>query len=141
MSTPAQSRARYQREAILAASPARLVTLLYDRLVLDLSRAAAAQESSDWFAASKLLLHAQAIVAELSASLDVRVWNGGERLQALYTYTSQALVLANINRDIGRTREALDLIVPLRDAWLEASAESITPFPVAGPDSRTLGIA
>lgn len=141
MSTPAQSRARYQREAILAASPARLVTLLYDRLVLDLSRAAAAQESSDWLAASKLLLHAQAIIAELSASLDVRVWNGGERLQALYTYTSQALVLANINRDIGRTREALDLIVPLRDAWLEASAESVTPLPIAGPDGRTLGIA
>lgn len=141
MNSPARSRARYQREAILAASPARLITLLYERLVLDLARALAAQDSGDWFASSKLLLHAQAILAELSASLDVRAWNGGEQLLALYTYTSQALVLANINRDRDRTREVLDLMAPLRDAWLEISHDSVVPLTTADSDSRTLGIA
>lgn len=141
MIDPARSRARYQREAILAASPARLITLLYERLVVDLARALEAQTEGDWLASSRLLLHAQAIIAELSASLDVRAWNGGEQLLALYTYTSQALVLANISRDRDRTREALDLMIPLRDAWIEVSNESASSHAIEVADGRTLGIA
>lgn len=141
MTAPAQSRARYQREAILAASPARLITLLYDRLIVDLARALAAQDSGDWSMSSKLLLHAQAIIAELSASLDVRAWNGGEQLLALYTYTSQALVVANITRDRDRTHEVLELMTPLRDAWREISQEPVSPPSAPPAESRTLGIA
>jgi len=100
----ASRRAQYGADAVLSATPVQLVTMLYDRLLLDLSRAVVAQEATDWAAAGEQLLHAQAIVAELSSSLRIDVWDGGEGLLALYSYASTALVNANVHRDVAVTR-------------------------------------
>ena len=62
------AQARYRDEAILSASPERLVTMLYDRLMLDLERGEAAQRAGEWQEANAQLQHAQAIVAELTAA-------------------------------------------------------------------------
>ena len=88
----------YLRETVLSATPAQLVTMLYDRLLLDLARAEAAQVEQDWAAASKHLVHAQDIVTELSSSLDVDAWAGGRELLAIYTYLGQRLIAANVGR-------------------------------------------
>ncbi|NKX53605.1 flagellar export chaperone FliS [Arthrobacter mobilis] len=112
---------QYQREAILSASPARLLTMLYDRLMLDLARAEAAQQAQQWSQASENLLHAQAIVTELTVTLDTKVWDGADGLLALYNYVSQTLISANIHRNVERTRECIDLLEPLRQAWHEAA--------------------
>jgi len=114
-------RLRYNREAVLSATPVRLLTMLYDRLMLDLGRAEAAQIVANWTVASENLLHAQAIVSELSGSLKVELWDGGEGLLALYTYVSNSLVNGNIHRDVERTRESIALLEPLRQAWHEAA--------------------
>ena len=115
-------RSQYVREAVLSATPTRLLTMLYDRLLLDLNRAEAAQEQQNWGAASEQLLHAQAILAELTSSLKVELWDGAEGLRALYTYVSTALIAANTRKDSARTREAIALLDPLRAAWHEAAA-------------------
>ena len=104
------ARQQYTRDAVLSASPARLLTMLYDRLLLDLRRAEAAQESADWQAASDNLLHAQDIIAELTATLRPGVWDGADGLRAIYEYVRVALVNANIHRDPERTREAITLL-------------------------------
>jgi flagellar protein FliS len=113
-------------QSVLTASPARLVIMLYDRLLVDLGRAEAAQESENWPTAREHLLHAQAIVAELQSSLDTSAWDGGPGLFALYTYVSNALVVANIHRDVEATRESIRLLAPLREAWSEAAQVSTT---------------
>lgn len=123
-------RARYNREAVLSATPVRLLTMLYDRLLLDLNRAEAAQVAQDWGVASENLLHAQAIISELTTSLNVDAWNGGEGLFALYTYASTALMGANAHRDVARTQECIALLEPLRLTWHEA-AESLPAQTVA----------
>ena len=82
---PAQKLAQLNREAILSASPARLLTMLYDRLLLDLNRAEAAQLAQDWIVASDNLMHAQDIIAELVSSLNTDSWDGAQGLQSLYT--------------------------------------------------------
>ncbi|ARC55694.1 Flagellar protein FliS [Frondihabitans sp. 762G35] len=120
----AAQRDQYNREAVLSATPARLITLLYDRLLLDLGRAEVAQTSGRWPMASENLLHAQAIVAELTSSLRVDLWEGGEGLLALYNYVSTALINANIHRDVELTRESIGLLEPLRQAWHEATAQA-----------------
>jgi len=120
--TSAQQRSAYGREAVLSATPVRLLTMLYDRLLLDLGRAEAAQTGANWQVASENLLHAQAIVAELTSSLRVDLWDGGQDLQALYTYVSVSLVNANVHRDVALTRESITLLEPLRQAWHEAAA-------------------
>ena len=111
----------YNRTAILSATPAQLLVMLYDRLLLDLHRAHRAQTASEWESASGELLHAQAIIAELQSSLDVEAWEGGPGLMALYVYLGQALVNANIHRDQAITAECIALLEPLRVAWFDAS--------------------
>ena len=111
----------YQREAILSASPVRLVTMLYDRLLLDLARAESAQLESVWDVASENLLHAQDIIAELAGSLNVEAWNGADQLLGIYNYAGTALMNANIYRNVSLTRECIDLLEPLRLTWHEAA--------------------
>lgn len=124
MRTTDAARRQYARDAILSASPARLLTMLYDRLLLDLRRAEAAQLTADWQSASNNLLHAQEIIAELSATLRPSGWDGADGLRGLYEYVRVALVGANIHRDPARTREAIALLMPLQEAW-HAAADSL----------------
>lgn len=128
---PRLARSLYNQDAILSASPSRLLTMLFDRLLLDLQRAEAAQLEEDWQRASPYLLNAQAIVAELAGSLDVERWDGGQDLLALYLFCSTKLVSANLEHSAERTREVIELMEPLRQTWHEA-AELI-----AGRDSAT----
>lgn len=117
----------YQREAILSASPARLLVMLYDRLLLDLARAEAAQLAEAWDVARQNLLHAQDIIAELSGSLDLNAWDGADNLLGIYNYAGNALMNANINRDVALTQECIELLEPLRQTWQEAAT-----LPIAG---------
>lgn len=131
--------AQYNREAILSAPPARLLTMLYDRLLLDLGRAQFAQETANWEVANQNLLHAQDIVHELSSSLDREAWDGADNLAGIYTYVIQAMVGANIHRDVERTKECIRLLEPLRQAWHEA-ASSLTAQAPAASGAGVLGV-
>ena len=117
----AAARSLYNRDSVLSASPAKILTMLYDRLLLDLQRAETAQRMEDWGAAAPCLLHAQEIVAELMSSLRPELWDGGPGLLALYGYVTQSMIAANAGRDIEKTRECIRLLEPLRTAWHEAS--------------------
>jgi flagellar secretion chaperone FliS len=135
-------RNQYNRDAVLSATPARLLTMLYDRLLLDLGRAERAQESQNWAVASENLLHAQAIVAELSSSLKLDAWDGAKQLFELYTFVSTELVEANIRRDAERTRSCIALLDPLRDAWHQAASQLAPAAPVAASSTGGfLGVA
>lgn len=132
MMNPAQKRAQLNREAILSASPARLLTMLYDRLLLDLNRAEAAQQREDWAVASENLVHAQDIIAELVSSLNMEIWDGAQGLQSLYAFATQTLINANIRRDPAMTRQIISLLEPLRQAWHEAAAAPIEATSLSG---------
>ena len=119
---PRLARAQYNQDAILSASPQRLLTMLFDRLMLDLQRAEAAQSEQDWNRASGYLVHAQDIVAELAGTLDVERWDGGQNLLAIYLFSSTKLVSANVEHSIERTREVITIMEPLRQTWHEAAA-------------------
>ena len=119
---PRLARAQYNQDAILSASPNRLLTMLFDRLMLDLQRAEAAQSEQDWNRASGYLIHAQDIVAELAGTLDVERWDGGQNLLAIYLFSSTKLVSANVEHSIERTREVITIMEPLRQTWHEAAA-------------------
>ncbi len=128
-----RARSQFNREAILSASPAKLLTMLYDRLMLDLNRAEAAQQQQNWQEASAQLVHAQAIIAELSSSLDTTVWDGGRELQALYAFATAELIAANTRRDSAKTRSIIEIFEPLRATWHEAAEASLAASPAAQP--------
>ena len=138
-------RSQYVQDAVLSATPAGLLTMLYDRLLLDLARAGAAQESADWSKASENLLHAQEIVIELMSSLRTDLWDGAAGLLSIYTYVRQTLVEANVGRDRAKTVECAEILEPLRLAWHEAARTGTSAVPaMAGATAtdapRSLGV-
>jgi len=111
----------YVGSMVSTASPSRLLVMLYDRLVLDLQRAAEAQVAGDHAAAAPQLLHAQEIVLELQSSLNQEAWAGAGQLSAIYNWVHRELIRANVQRDVTVTRSCLELVQPLADAWREAA--------------------
>jgi len=125
-------RQEYLRDAVTSASPARLLTMLYDRLMADLSRAEAAQRAARWDDASVQLVHAQEIVTELMGALDLAAWDGADRLFGIYGFVYGELVQANVRRDPDRTWAATQVLTPIRDAWQQAAADPASTGTVAG---------
>jgi flagellar protein FliS len=119
------ARDTYMSNMASTASPARLLVMLYDRLMLDLERAIEAQDRADHSAASPHLLHAQEIVLELQSSLRLDAWDGAARLSGIYSWLHSEMVRANVKRDVAATRGCLELVVPLADAWREAALTAV----------------
>ncbi len=119
------ARAAYAREAVSTASPARLLIMLYDRLVRDLVTAEAALEARDLGKVSSELLHAQEIVLELRTSLDMSAWDGAAGLADLYTFLHKELVAANLSKDAVRIATCREIVEPLRDAWQAAALQAV----------------
>jgi len=116
-------RNRYVGASVGTASPAKLVTMLYDRLVRDLTTAEAGLVAVDYKTASDALIHAQEIVWELAAGLDVTKWSGAPALAALYDFMIRELLEANVKKDAARVASVRGLVEPLQEAWHQAAAE------------------
>ncbi|MEU4559946.1 flagellar export chaperone FliS [Actinoplanes sp. NPDC023936] len=114
-------RDRYLQDSINTASPAKLLTMLYDRLILDLGQGEEAFRNGDRELGSAKVMHAQEIVLELRTTLDVEAWDGAPGLANLYGFILTELIGANISRDADRVASCRKLLEPLRDAWRKAA--------------------
>jgi len=121
MSIAAAARNRYAQDSVTTASPARFVTMLYDRLLRDLTSAEVALSGRDLEAAHHQLVHAQDIVQELANSLDLSVWPAGEGLAQLYAWLLEQLLEANVTKNVEVVTACRGVVEPLRDAWHEAA--------------------
>jgi flagellar protein FliS len=115
-------RDRYLQDSINTASPAKLVVMLYDRLVRDLYQGEEALRADDREVAHEMITHAQEIVMELLTTLNVEAWDGAPGLANLYGFVLTELIGANIKRDPDRVASCRTLLEPLRDAWREAAS-------------------
>jgi flagellar protein FliS len=120
------ARARYADETAQTVSPARLLTMLYDRLVQDILAAEQAMEKGDIEATGERLGRAQEILLELRASLDTSVWAEGEALGSLYLWMVGELMQARLRKAPERIRLVRELVEPLRDAWRAAAVQTAT---------------
>ena len=119
-------RERYLADSIATAPPAKLLVMLYDRLVLDLNRGEDALRAGDRVTASTHLIHAQDIVLELRTSLKLGAWEAANGLSQVYTFVLTELIHANMNGETKRVADCRGLIEPLRDAWREAAMSTLT---------------
>ncbi|GEA85300.1 MAG: flagellar export chaperone FliS [Cellulomonas sp.] len=115
------ARASYVTAAVETAAPAKLVTMLFDRLLLDVDRASAAFERGETLEGRTLVQHAQDIVAELMASLDVAAWEGGPALMSVYAFLYSSLVDAALTSDVATLASCRELIASLTATWHEAA--------------------
>lgn len=119
----------YQLGAVATASPARLVTMLYDAAIAATARAGQSLANSPGPEALDLanteLTRAQDIVLELQLSLDHEL--GGEiagTLATLYDFCLDRLVRANVAKDPLLLTAVESVLFQLRDAWTEAAEQA-----------------
>jgi flagellar protein FliS len=114
----AEARRRYVTAAVMTASPEKLVVLLYDGALRELSRASHELEKGRRNAAGAALRRALAIVGELRASLDLEA--GGEiatNLFALYGFVTSRIVEAGVEPTEAPIAEAKAVLSRLKEGW------------------------
>lgn len=128
----------YQRTNISTASQGRLVVLLYEGAIRQLTAALNLFESDgkikpgniEKFGA--LLQKTQTIITELQVSLDME--KGGDlarNLMSLYVYFNEELISAGINHDRQKISFVLNMLGELAESWRKiASSTANTAAPV-----------
>lgn len=137
-------RSRYLADAVATAAPAKLLTMLFDRLLLDIDRGEAALRAGRRPDGTQHLAHAQEIVAELIANLDVDEWDGAPGLLSIYTFALSELIEASMTGDADRALACRGVLAPLGDAWHEAArtiaGDVPTPRPAPASETSALGV-
>lgn len=121
----------YKEINVKTASQGKLIVLLYDEAVKQISSALNCFSSDGKIAARDIekfgnhIMKAQEIVSELEVSLDME--KGGkiaENLMSLYVFFNQELVSANIEKDKTKLDFVLNQLNQLRDAWESVASSS-----------------
>ena len=104
---------------VVAASPHQLIVMLYEGAELALRMAIKHMNEGDIAKKSAAISKAGSIITDgLRAALDPQ--QGGEiaqRLDALYDYMNQRLMLAHVKNEIAPLEEVLGLLQELHGAW------------------------
>lgn len=116
----------YQTQSVATATPAQLVTMLYDRALVAIGRVR--QQDRTQTGAIESINHelqrAQDILTELQLALDYE--QGGQiasNLDALYEFCLDRLLEANLQKDLSLLDAVDGTIRGLRDAWDEACVQ------------------
>jgi flagellar protein FliS len=115
--------------AVDSANPHKLILMLYDALLRHLRLGRAYMLKGDIGNKATSLTKAMSIIDQgLRASLDDD--KGGDiatHLRMLYDYSERRLVHANARNDVATVDEVINLLEPLREAWLGIGAEVSPP--------------
>ena len=123
----------YKETNVKTASQGRLVVLLYEEAVRQLTLASSLfSEDSNLPVQNierfgKSILKSQEIITELQVSLDME--KGGEiakNLMALYIFFNRQLTDANIKKDKAIVESILKMLSELCESWRQAAASSAT---------------
>ncbi len=114
----------YRKNHILTADRGTILLMLYQGAIDFLRRAKASLESGDMAEKGERLLRAQAIIAELHVTLDVKA--GGEmteNLERLYLFMLDQITKCNLNNDPEPLENVISLLCTLKEGWEGAVAE------------------
>jgi len=109
---------QYKRQEIQTATPGKLIVMLYDGALKNISAAKDAYHAEDFKRKSDAITRVQDIVMELMNALNLE--QGGEiarNLQSLYVYVLQRLLDADTNKNLLALEESRKILSELRDAY------------------------
>lgn len=109
---------KYQQNAVLTASPAKLTLMLYNGAIKFCDQAVEAIKRKDMAESHQCNMKAQKIILELRITLDSK-FQYAEDMNRLYLYITELLVQGNVHKDCEKILEARELIVEFRDTWLK----------------------
>jgi flagellar protein FliS len=111
-----------------AASPHRLVAMLFDGAFEAMSQARAAIQSGNNELKNRTLSRAVRILDEgLKAALNLEAGQLSSDLGELYAYLCRRLTLANLHSDAAAVEECQNLLAPVRDAWHAIAPQADMP--------------
>ena len=120
--------AQYQEVAVRSASPAQLVVMVYDHLLLNLRRTRLATEQGNLELRLASLDRARAAIGELLAGLDLE--RGGEiaaQLNGLYAFFLAELVDIGLRPTAARLDRLIEMVAELRESFATIAAAPATP--------------
>jgi flagellar secretion chaperone FliS len=114
----------YRENAVLSATPAQLVVMLYDGARRFLRQATTAMRAGEVEQAHDTLRRAELIIAHLDGVLD-HDQDGqlSERLHAIYQFCLVHLNRARMGQDADKLEEVTRLLAELRESWAEIAHE------------------
>ena len=111
---------QYRQQGVMTASPGELIVMLYDGCIRQMKIAILTLTDGNDDAANTALLKCQAIVQELSRSLDRR-YEISVELFRIYDYVEEVLFNTFQTRNAEDLRPLVEIMQELHDAWVEAS--------------------
>ena len=130
---------RYQREAVLTATPAARLNMLFDKMILDLGRADSGFEGNDLKAISDGLCSAQDILLALRGTLRTDLWDGANDLSQLYFALYKELLEANMHKNREKVQGVLEVVKELAEAWRRAAERESSAKLPAGAGAAAVG--
>lgn len=129
----------YRRAAAGGASPVRLVILLYEQMIEDLRRAAAAQQHGQIEERTHQLNHALLVLAHLESTLDKNQGGGvAPQLERFYRQVRASLVDAQARQSSEAIEKQVSLLMLVREAWDEVERSiSENPAPASSAIQRS----
>jgi flagellar protein FliS len=125
------------RSEVTRARPTRTVVVLYDEAIASLAAAIKAMQVNDIEERCNRVNLVTEIIGTLHMSLDLE--KGGEiaeHLGQLYRFILGQLIRINIRSDTTGAAKIIDLLLPLREAWVEVDQQM-----AAGEDQAAMEAA
>jgi flagellar secretion chaperone FliS len=123
MSTLAMAPSAYRQNAVLAATPAQQVVMLYDGARRFLRQSTIAMRAGEVERAHNALRRVELIVAHLDGTLDFEQGQLPARLHAIYQFCLAHLNRGRMDQDPAKLEAVSELLGELRDAWAQIAAE------------------
>ena len=126
---------KYLNQQVMTASPAKLVSMLYDRAIMSLKEAIGAIEAGRIEARWKANARAIEIIGHMWSTLDRD--KGGEiaaNLDSLFSYMLSRLPEIDLRNDPAPAQEVIGLLEPLASSWravAEGRSDSASRQPAA----------
>jgi flagellar secretion chaperone FliS len=120
----------YQRVDAQSRSPLELVVMLYDGAIRFLNDARDAHERNDHRGRATGVSKALAIVGELQSTLNLEEGSSlALELDRLYDYMFARLLEVTTKKDMSGLEEVRELLVTVREGWVQVSASTSPPQP------------
>ena len=110
----------YQQNQILTASPKKLVSLLFEGSIKNLSLAKIYLDKKDYEQVNRVLQKHQNIILELQSTLNFE--QGGEvarNLDMMYTYLYEQAMKANVQKNVTIIDDSIKIVKELLESWNE----------------------
>ena len=106
----------YKQNSVTTASPGELTLMLYNGCIKFLNQSKKAIEAKQYEAKNTYIQKAQAIIAELMATLNMDL-EVSKNMMPLYEYMYTRLSEANMKMDVEMIAEVEGLVTEFRDTW------------------------